>query len=177
MDDTANPACIGGCVDFAVTGVPPLGSINVVVPLSAPLPAGTVYRKLVSGTWRNFTVTSDNKTASAARVGGSCPPAGDPAYTDGLAEGNDCIQLTITDGGPNDADGAANGIIRDPGGAGVPVAPTVIVESIGGPDTGGCTLSNQSVAATKRRLVAGGRLLRTTRMDAQESPTLKPKGF
>jgi hypothetical protein len=29
------------------------------------------------------------------------------------------VQLTVQDGGPNDADGAADGVIRDPGGVAV----------------------------------------------------------
>lgn len=35
-----------------------------------------------------------------------------------LRSGDYCVRLTIEDGGPNDADGLRNGVIRDPGGAG-----------------------------------------------------------
>ena len=35
----------------------------------------------------------------------------------GLMEiGDDCLQLVIEDGGPNDADGVANGVVIDPSG-------------------------------------------------------------
>jgi len=35
------------------------------------------------------------------------------------------VQLTLEDGGPNDADGIANGVIRDPSGLAVPIAVNV----------------------------------------------------
>ena len=65
--------------------------------------------------------------ASAAGEKGACPPPGSPAYQAGLAAGAGCIQLTLTDGGPNDSDGVKDGVIRDPGGAGTPVNITLEV--------------------------------------------------
>jgi hypothetical protein len=37
------------------------------------------------------------------------------------------VQLTLEDGGPNDADGLRNGIIKDPGGVGV--SPQAVVDA------------------------------------------------
>lgn len=123
-------------VDFEVTGLPAGGQARVVLPLENPVPPGAVYRKYVGSTWRNFVEDEDNAIASApAHSGqdggqngdqnggqpGACPPPGSPAYVPGLAEGDLCLQLTLTDGGPNDADSLANTVIADPGGLAVPV--------------------------------------------------------
>ena len=53
---------------------------------------------------------------SAAGDPGVCPAAGSASYADGLTAGHHCVQLVVEDGGANDADGLANGVIRDPGG-------------------------------------------------------------
>ena len=42
----------------------------------------------------------------------------------GLNAGAYCVKLQMNDGGPNDADGVANRVIKDPGGASVTVAVT-----------------------------------------------------
>jgi hypothetical protein len=42
---------------------------------------------------------------------GVCPPPGSAEYRPGLNHGDWCVQVTIEDGGPNDADGAKNGVI------------------------------------------------------------------
>ena len=39
---------------------------------------------------------------------GVCPPSGSNLYSSGLTVGHLCLQLTIQDGGANDADGARN---------------------------------------------------------------------
>src|SRR5690606_23283195 len=59
---------------------------------------------------------------------GHCPPPDSDLYRDGLNAGDWCVRLTLEDGGPNDGDGDANGVILDPGGVGrqdavTPVAP------------------------------------------------------
>ena len=76
---------------------------------------------MISGDWVAFvTDTSGNNLSSAAgTVAGSnitCPPPGSTSYTSGLTTGDRCIQLSIVDGGLNDADGTANGTVVDPGG-------------------------------------------------------------
>ncbi|MBA54801.1 MAG: hypothetical protein CMK89_10140 [Pseudomonadales bacterium] len=107
----------GGVFDFEVHELPAPGdSVRIVVPQTAAIPANAVYRKYVNGQWRNFSENAFNQLHSASGSLGYCPPPGDSAWTPGLVEGYYCVQLTIQDGGPNDADGVVNGSIEDPGG-------------------------------------------------------------
>ena len=48
-----------------------------------------------------------------------CPAAGSTLYRPGLNAGDNCVQLWLQDGGPNDADGIANGTVRLAGGLAV----------------------------------------------------------
>jgi hypothetical protein len=111
-------------VDFDVGKVPPGGRAPIVIPLLQPIPEGAVYRNFVRGQWVEFTISDDDAIASAAGDSGACPMPGAGAYSAGLGVGAGCIQLTITDGGPNDADGIADGVIRNAGGLSVPVSAT-----------------------------------------------------
>jgi len=122
-----------GAVDFEITGLVPDSKAIVVVPLKLPIPDDAVYRKYVNSRWLDFVVDDDNAVASAPGAGGACPPPGSNAYVDGLVAGFGCVQLTVRDGGPNDADWLANGIIHDPGGLAVPVG--VTLEALSVPDS------------------------------------------
>jgi len=149
-DSGSTESCIGGCFDFAVTGVPPGGSVQVVLPLSAGMPANAVYRKLIGGTWRDFSTTGGNAIASAMNVGGVCPAIASADYVDGLVAGNDCVRLTLVDGGANDADGLPNGIVRDPGGVAVAAVVQTPVSTIRNPSIGGgCTLATRPAPVAK----------------------------
>jgi MYXO-CTERM domain-containing protein len=81
-------------------------------------------------------VDDRNSLASALGDAGFCPPPGDDAYATGLTEGHWCVQLTIEDGGPNDADGLANNRIADPGGVTTIPKQSVNVTSSGGGGAG-----------------------------------------
>ncbi len=106
----------GGIFDFEARELPVHGqSVRVAIPLRAAIPAGAVYRKFQSGQWSTFVENSANALHSAQGGTGYCPPPGDAAWQSGLRTGYRCIQLTIEDGGPNDADGDANGSVDDPG--------------------------------------------------------------
>ena len=110
---------VGGYVDFIITGMSVAGqSVQVVIPQLVQMPRSSVYRKLTATGWQDFVVDSSNIVESVAGEQGYCPPPGDAAYTSGLTQGHWCLQLTIEDGGPNDADGEANNRISDPGGVG-----------------------------------------------------------
>ncbi len=91
-------------------------SMSVVLPQRVQIPQEAVYRKRIDGLWQNFVVDDNNALASAPGEKGICPPPGDEAFTEGLTEGHWCVQLTIEDGGVNDADGNINQSIDDTGG-------------------------------------------------------------
>ena len=128
-------------IDFAATGAEFGHSYALVVPLSVVLPEGAVYRKYSAlGGWANFVENATNALSSAITVLGVCPELGSDAYTPGLTEGDNCLQLLIKDGGPNDADGVANGTLVDPGG--------IAIKYIGTPsDSSEITLSSAQLTA------------------------------
>lgn len=112
---------IGGIFDFIAYGLPEQGkSYSLVIPQRLPVPINAVYRKFndVTG-WVDFVSNERNSVSSAAGERGFCPPPGGVEWTEGLTEGHWCVQVTVEDGGPNDADGIANSAIVDPGGVGV----------------------------------------------------------
>jgi hypothetical protein len=142
----------GGYFDF-VTTVASGGTVQVVLPLTSGLPADAVYRKvkpIVAGTtqtnavWSTF-VTDTNNFISSAPGPAPCPAPGSGAYVTPVT-GHSCLQLTIVDGGPNDADGAANGTVVDPGG----VATCYYCGAYSGGSYGGCSLSITPVSPLER---------------------------
>ena len=151
LDDGTSLEYPGGIVDFEVAGLGEHGqSVTVVIPQEVGLRPGAVYRKYtLDGGWRDFVIDAANSVASAPGSVVSCPAAGDPSYRAGLHAGDYCVQLVIQDGGPNDADGLANGVVQDPSGAGVSPAgagePTLAVDTGGG---GGCSLAAVPTTAT-----------------------------
>ena len=157
-DSLVEESCLGGCFDFQVSGVTPGGSVMVVLPLTAPLPSGSVYRKYndAAGVWVDFGVGAGNAIASAGKLaGGACPDESSVAYDDalGLVAGDDCIRLTIVDGGANDMDSAANsanGIVYDPGGAGVPTTPVFSSPSTSLGSAGGCAIASTPIDPKQR---------------------------
>lgn len=109
---------LGYRVDFELTGLAQVGqSAPIIIPLKPGLkiPANAVWRKYHSNTWQQFVVNDANEIASATRdVNNNCPWGGAKEWRDGLNAGDDCVRLIIQDGGPNDADNLADGVIRDP---------------------------------------------------------------
>ncbi len=115
-------------VDFEVSGVAVGAPVNVVIPLSSPLLEGSVYRKYdVQVGWFNFVEDNENFVKSADRSAGACPEAASAEYQKSLLEGNFCMQLTMIDGGPNDSDNEANGVVKDPGEIAVEIIPNITV--------------------------------------------------
>ena len=104
--------------DFKITGLPEAGqSARVVIPLFGAIPNAPGYRKYDPDTgWFDFVENANNAIASAPGEPGICPPPGDERYQPGLTTGDFCVELTIEDGGPNDADGWVNHAVADPGG-------------------------------------------------------------
>jgi len=162
-DTAVTTPCAGGCFDFEVFGLATAAKINVVVPLSAAIEGNSTYRKFVNGEWRDFSLLNGDAISSAPGSPGTCPAPGDVAYQAGLNVGDFCVQLTITDGGRNDADFTANGTIVDPGGVGSGAIASGGSAPISAPNTeglnagGGCAI-DRSATLLKRAdwwLVAG----------------------
>ncbi len=110
---------IGGLFDFIVAGLPVPGqSVVVVIPQRAPIPQAAKLRKF-NNQWQDFVTDSKNSIASAPGLRGVCPAPGATQWRAGLNPGHWCVQLTIQDGGPNDADNMANGVVEDPSGVAV----------------------------------------------------------
>lgn len=157
VEDDVAQTCIGGCFDFTLSGIAAGSSASVILPLSTPVPVKgdpghtITYRKLLNGSWVNFDTTTDAINTAPGTVNGSdvsCPPATSSEYV-GLTTGHSCLRLTITDGGPNDSDGLADGTITDPGG---------LAELYPISGTDGCSMSSSIVNANERAdwwLVAG----------------------
>jgi len=105
--------------NFTVNGVATGGTAPIVYPLptGVVLTDDTEYRKYTpKDGWVKFVSDADNAIASAAKdENGNCPAPESELYIDGLKADNDCIQLTIKDGGIYDADNTENGSIEDPG--------------------------------------------------------------
>lgn len=118
-DSSVAESCIGGCFDFEVSNLTPGAVINVVLPIDADtIKNNAVYRKYSAMRgWQDFDTSGNDRIASAGLRNGTCPSASAVnTWIDGLFPGDRCIRLTIQDGGFNDEDGVANGIIVDPSG-------------------------------------------------------------
>ncbi|WP_193907415.1 autotransporter-associated beta strand repeat-containing protein [Cellvibrio polysaccharolyticus] len=107
---------VGGIFDFEVRHLPLAGqTIQIVLPQQAAIPTDAIYRKYSDGAWKDFVTNDNNRLHSAPGNPGFCPPPGDVQWEAGLIAGYLCVQLTLEDGGPNDADGLVNKAIADPG--------------------------------------------------------------
>jgi len=114
----SNFASIDKVINFSIEGLGIRGAQALaVVKLDAPLASDKTLYKFRNGNWLGFGFNGgDNYYSSVADAQGNCPVLDETLYTEGLLQGNDCILLKITDGGVNDFDGVANGIIKDPAG-------------------------------------------------------------
>lgn len=132
-------ALIGTLYDFDVSGLNEANrTARVVLPLVQALPPAAVWRKYTADGWHSFVETGSDSIASARATDGRCPGFDSPLWTPGLRTGDTCVRLQLTDGGPNDADGMVNGVIRDPSGVAIakaepepPQAPTNAPNSAG----------------------------------------------
>ena len=118
QDNLANTM---GYFDFEIHNVMPFGrSVAIVFPLGDAIVEYSVYRKINGEQqWADFVEDSNNVIATSATINGVCPAPHSDLYQVGLNVGDTCLKLVIEDGGANDADGIANGVIYDPGGIAV----------------------------------------------------------
>ena len=107
-----------GLFDFEVSGGQAGASYRLVLPLETAVPENAVFRKFIDKNigWQEFVLDATNSLASAAASYGACPEPGSALYTEGLNAGDRCLEMLIEDGGPNDADGLADGTVTDPSG-------------------------------------------------------------
>jgi len=164
-DPAAVRSCVGGCFGFTTdqlrSTTDAAGAYQytqVVLPLSEAIPFWSQYRMFDAGamTWGSFVINGRNSVMTAPMDGVDCP---EPGGTYQLAQagrignqlgfGDGCVQLTIEDGGPNDADGAANSSVTDPGGVAEVPSPGLPSPQTSG---GGCSLSS----ATRTGAAQGG---------------------
>jgi nuclear transport factor 2 (NTF2) superfamily protein len=107
-------------INFNLSGLTEVGiTVPVVIPLADGdvISSNSIYRKYnATQGWYNFVEDDDNAILSALTDSdGNCPVPLSNEYSPGLNVGDNCIELLIKDGGENDADGLANGMIKDPG--------------------------------------------------------------
>ena len=107
-------------INFNIENLREVGeSVAVVVPLNTNtfIVDDVVYRKFnAEQGWFTFVENAHNGIYSASfDEDGNCPQPDSSLYINGLNIGDTCIKLIIQDGGPNDGDLTANGIIKDPG--------------------------------------------------------------
>lgn len=172
-DTVAN---VGGYFDMTAYDLPTAGAnVNIVLPQRNSVPENPVYRKFIDGQWMTFMEDGSNLLASAPGTEGACPPPGDMDYEPGLTKGHWCVQLTIEDGGPNDADGKVNGVVQDPGGVGARGEYTLSSTSSGSGGGGSASpwLLLLGLAASLRRLcrqlaLLGAGLVLSISVNAQE---------
>ena len=109
---------IGNTIDFVISGLPNKGaSYRLVIPQQNVIPSNARYRKYSAAqmSWNEFVVDGNSDSIHSAKgEQGVCPAPSSAAWTEGLNAGDWCVRLTISDGGPNDDDGIANGSIADP---------------------------------------------------------------
>ncbi|MDA8944545.1 tandem-95 repeat protein [Porticoccaceae bacterium] len=102
-----------GLYDFTISGVIPSRSYYLVIPLAVVIEQDQIFRKYMGSKigWQNFVENAQNTLFSTKAFDGACPEPASLIYDYGLQPGNNCIQIYIEDGGPNDADGKADGVV------------------------------------------------------------------
>jgi hypothetical protein len=128
-----------GYFDFEIHDILPFGrSVAIVLPLSDPIVEYAVYRKINDNNqWADFVEDAKNSLASSVTINGVCPPPHSRLYQVGLNVGDTCLKLLIEDGGVNDVDGVANGVVDDPGGLAVVNNETIALDVIPEKSSGG----------------------------------------
>jgi len=154
-DTEVDQQCVGDCIDFTVTNVTD-PRISVVLPLAGGVPLNPVWRILENGVWRSFDgSTGDSIQSAPLGVDDTeCPDTGDAAYRDeaGLpVTGDGCLQVNISDNGPNDKDPAV-GVIVDPAGLGGGGAAGggIILQDNRQSDTSGCAIGYDDISPARR---------------------------
>ena len=110
-----------GVFNFSIQSLGPASqSHRAIVHLPGVVPADSellIFKPVVpSGVWQSFEGPDDSVSAASSNAG-NCPAFDDGSYTliqggDGAGvAGADCLQFSVRDGGPNDTDGVADGVV------------------------------------------------------------------
>ncbi len=120
--DTENDTSVDGyMIDIEISDLTSVGQhITINIPLTGPIPKADSNPQLfifnADQQWSQFSPNSDTDFIRSSPKGENlyCPPHAAPAvaYSPGVSPYDECLQLSISDGGENDADGIANGIIK-----------------------------------------------------------------
>jgi hypothetical protein len=121
-----------GYFDFEIHNIMPFGrAVAIVLPLPQAIVEYSTYRKInAEQQWVDFVEDSNNIVATSSTVNGVCPPPHSNLYQVGLNVGDTCLKLIIEDGGANDTDGIANGVVDDPGGIAIVDNNTISLEVV-----------------------------------------------
>lgn len=139
-------------VDIEVGQLPTPGqSVHVVMPRPIPPSADSViWAYNPDRGWGRF--RRDERNAIASMPGHtvaeklfSCPDVHDPGFSAGADA--ECVRLTVEDGGPNDADGSSNGVVKLLIGAG-PDIPDPVIKDSSGDNASAAKNASGSMAAT-----------------------------
>lgn len=122
-----------GFFAFNVTRIQNGATVTITITLPSNMPISTQYWKCINGQWVNATSIL------------------------GSNDGDNVLTLTLTDGGPFDADGVANGIIVDPGGPGFPVTKPIVQQPmrVSRPDPTVSLIIVQNVSVNPQQAYAG----------------------
>jgi len=137
-DSTLIPVDMLGIYDIEVLVVP-----NNIDPITISLPVLDILTSSRNvnifsqqNGWQAFTADTNNYFEYANSIDGLCPAYG-TNYTSTGQDNLPCIAITVKDGGPNDIDGAIDGIIRLRIGSGGSLAANTAPPLIVTPDSGG----------------------------------------
>ena len=115
-DDADEKTVVGEVLDFELHGINGTdNSVRIVIPLSVAIPLNAEYWAVQDSQWQEFTQVENDFLASSFKQDGRCPDPDSNDYINELIPFSQCLLLSITDGGINDADGISNGVVANSG--------------------------------------------------------------
>lgn len=99
--------------DVEVRGLSvPGGTVPVVFPLPDAIDENSILTVFdAEAGWREFAISDQDLVRATQRIDGVCPAPGHSAYRTPWEAGDDCIEVSVTDGGSNDLSAEANGVV------------------------------------------------------------------
>ena len=157
-EDPQGYIAVGSVYDFSISGVGNGGNAVITLNIGQAIPAGAIYRKYTPGAgWFTFDTSGGDVVESGTAINNVCLVAAGVVYSAGITAGDNCVRLTIQDGGVNDADGLADGTVFDPGMVAVPAAADFVDTRTSG--SSGCTLTTSPATGISGEWLLIGGLL------------------